>query len=190
MLEFRKIERIIHVQRGKGYIKENDAEHSYDLTMCAWFLAQYFPELDRDLVIRLSLVHDLVELHAGDTFAFADKALLDSKQQREWAAYEQLAKDWADFPELADMIAHYETSASNEAKFVYALDKLMPNIVVYLNQGHTWKTENVSLQTLHENKRQKTAAHAGVARYYEALYQMLLNDHDHLFPAKSDTSDR
>jgi 5'-deoxynucleotidase YfbR-like HD superfamily hydrolase len=57
LLQFQSIERVVHVPDNFEY--ENDTEHSYNLTITAWFLAQYFPHLDRDKVIRFALVHDL-----------------------------------------------------------------------------------------------------------------------------------
>jgi putative hydrolase of HD superfamily len=77
------------VHNGK-YIQENDTEHSYNLAMTAWYLAAYFPELDKNKLIRYALVHDLVEIHAGDTFAFGDAKHIASKSEREAAALNQL----------------------------------------------------------------------------------------------------
>src|SRR5487761_1693983 len=95
--QFQAIERVTHVP-GK-FEPENDTEHSYNLALSAWFLAQYFPHLDRDKIIRYALVHDLVEIHAGDTYIYADQATIDTKKEREHAALLQLEKDWPDFPE-------------------------------------------------------------------------------------------
>src|SRR5262245_4469741 len=128
LLKFRAIKRNIYVPANVNE-QENDSEHSYDLTIAAWFLAQYFSELNRDKVIRLCLVHDLIEIYAGDTFAYGEKAHIASKQQREAAAAAKLTAEWRDFPDLKDTITEYELCESAEAKFVYALDKIMPAIM-------------------------------------------------------------
>lgn len=114
---------------------ENDAEHSYSLAMNAWFLAGHFPKLNRDICVRIALAHELVEIYAGDTYAYSDQATIDQKKVREEAAVEKLWADWPDFPELIEAIEDYEERNTEEAKFVYALDKLLPALLNYLNEG-------------------------------------------------------
>lgn len=118
LLQFQAIERVTHVPRGQDFRLENDTEHSYNLAMVGWFLSEYFPHLDRDTVIRYALVHDLVEIHAGDTYVYADQSALDSKAEREAAALEQLEKDWQDFGDLTKTIHAYESKSDDEARFV------------------------------------------------------------------------
>src|ERR1044072_2015223 len=82
LLQFRAIKRTIHIPPGLEEL-ENDTEHSYNLAILGWFLAGSFPELNRDRIIRLGLAHDLIELHAGDTYAYSDDAALSTKAVRE-----------------------------------------------------------------------------------------------------------
>lgn len=178
--QFGDIERVIHIKRRDAHVAENDVEHSYNLALTAWFLAEYFPGLNRDKVIRLALAHDLVEVHAGDTYIFADDAALASKAQRERDAQAQLQREWPDFPELHDAIAEYETRKSPEAKFVYALDKIMPVITNIVNEGYTWQAEKITLEKLHHNKQDKVKVAPEVAEYYDQLYELLLKN-QHLF---------
>lgn len=170
---FAEIERIVHIKRHSDHVLESDAEHAYNLAMMAWFIADYFPELDKDKIIRFALVHDLVEIHAGDTYVFADQARLDSKQEREEAARQKLAKDWPDFPALHDAIAEYETLRTPEACFTYALDKIMPMFAIYLNDGFTWREKEITLEQLDTEKRRKMSVSPQVIPYWEALYTML-----------------
>lgn len=81
--EFRKIKRVVY-NTGEDRL-ENDSEHSYQLTMIAWYIMDaYKLDLDRDLVIRYCLIHDLVEVYAGDTYIYSqDTAHRDSKIARE-----------------------------------------------------------------------------------------------------------
>lgn len=180
LLKFSHIERRVHRKQGNDFIAENDTEHSYNLAMTAWFLAQYFPHLDTDKLIRFGLIHDFVEIHAGDTYVFADQTHLDSKEQREKAALKQLEREWSDFPELTEQIAAYESRTSEEAKFIYALDKIMPIMLIYIHNGYTWQHEGISLEKLHSVKQSKVMASKEIDTYYNQLYELLL-ENQHLF---------
>ncbi len=180
LLAFNQVDRMVHRKHGEEFVYENDTEHSYNLAMTAWFLAEYFPHLDRDKLIRYALVPDLVEVHAGDTYVFDSLEKLKSKQEREDRALEKLRKDWADFATLAEQISAYEKRDSEEARFIYALDKIMPILQIYIHDGHTWKHEGVSREQLHAVKRDKVAVSAEINNYYEQLYDLLLKN-EHLF---------
>lgn len=56
---------MVHRKHTGKLVLENDTEHSYNLTITAWYSAQQFPKLDKDLIIRYALVHDIVEAYAG-----------------------------------------------------------------------------------------------------------------------------
>lgn len=175
LLQFSQIERITHRHNQRmEFVQENDAEHSYNLAITAWFLAAYFPKLNRDLVIRLALVHDLVEVHAGDTYVYADAEILATKHEREAAALEKLKADWADFPDMHEHIELYEKRETEEAKFVYALDKIMPIMQIYLHNGYTWKKEGIRPEQLHEIKVHKVRLSPEITPYFEQLYGLLL----------------
>lgn len=180
---FADIQRVVHIKRHGTYALETDTEHSYDLAMTAWFLAEYFPELDTHKVIKLALVHDLVEIYAGDTFAFADQKVLASKSAREAAAQKRLAEEWQDFPSLHACIQEYETRKTPEACFVYALDKLMPMMVIYLHEGYTWRDKKLSLQRLYTEKMTKVIVSPEITAYWHKLHQLLL-EAPHLFPSE------
>lgn len=171
--QFSQIERIAHRRHHENFVQENDTEHSYNLAMMAWFLSPHFPHLDRDLLIRIALVHDLVEIHAGDTYVYADAAALATKHEREMAALNTLRNDWADFPELIQLIATYEKREPEESKFVYALDKIMPLLMIYNADGYSWKKAGITLKRLDSVKRDKVALSADIAPYYDKLYDLL-----------------
>jgi len=132
--------------------KENDVEHSYALAMAGWFLAPYFPHLDESKIIRYALAHDLVEIHAGDTFAYGEQQHIDTKKAREQAAAEQLSREWPDFPDLHEAIRDYEERADAEAKFVYALDKIMPAL---MNRRVCLETPQHHLRRFPQRKRKQ-----------------------------------
>jgi len=149
--------------------RENDVEHSYFLAMFAWFLAPHFPNLDRDRMIRLSLAHDLVEIHAGDTFVFGDQKDLDTKEERETAAVIQLEEEWADFTEMHEALHEYKDKSTEEAKFVYVLDKLMPTIVNYLSGGKSWHEHGVTLEMFRAEKEKKIPKDSPLYDYYQQI---------------------
>jgi len=182
LLKFSEIERVIDIKRGGKLIQESDSEHSYNLALMAWYLASYFPELSAPKVVLYALVHDLVEVHAGDTFVFADQDTLDSKAAREAAAQKQLATEWPDFPDLHTAIREYEDRSTPEAKFTYALDKFIPVLTIYLNDGYTWHDRNILLEQLDKEKRHKMSEYPELLTYWDKLYD-LLKAAPELFPA-------
>jgi 5'-deoxynucleotidase YfbR-like HD superfamily hydrolase len=180
LLIFSQIERVVDRRHKDSYTRESDTEHSYNLAMTAWFLAPYFPHLDKDTLIKFALIHDIVEVHAGDTFAYSDAATLATKAAREEAALQQLEKEWPDFPDLTATIHEYEKRTSEEAKFIYALDKIMPMMVIYMSDGRTWKNEGVTVDLQHNSKKDKIAVSKDIKPYYDALHELLVAS-PHLF---------
>lgn len=172
LLEFRAIKRAIFIP-GQAVEHENDVDHSYSLAMMAWFLAEYFPELNRDKLIRIALAHDLVEVHAGDTFAFGDAESLASKHDREMAALAKLKQDWPEMKDIFVDIEDYESKTSAEAQFIYALDKLMPMLMNYLGKGYTWVANNVTLAQVRAEKEKKISSDTPIYDYYMKMLTIL-----------------
>lgn len=152
---------------------ENDIEHSYGLAMIAWYLAPHFPDLNADKLIRLSLAHDMVEVHAGDTPAFSEQAHIDAKPEREEAALKQLKKDWADFPQMLEAIDEYKHKSSDEARFIYALDKILPALLVYLKQGKEWHASKVTIEKFQIEKERKIPPDSPIFPLYQALLELV-----------------
>jgi putative hydrolase of HD superfamily len=102
--EFRKIKRVIY-NTGEDR-RENDTEHSYQLTMIAWYIVDaYKLDLDKDLVLQYCLVHDLVEVYAGDTYIYSqDKEYSESKTKRELDALLQIQKEFPEFPDMLGLM--------------------------------------------------------------------------------------
>lgn len=182
LLQFSQVDRVLHRRHGNNFQRENDTEHSYNLAMTAWFLAPHFPHLNRDTLIRLSLAHDLVEVHAGDTYIYGSAKHVASKAAREEAAAATLRADWPDFADIHDAIAEYAAHASAEACFVYALDKIMPILQIYINEGYSWQKLGVTAKMLHDAKKDKVALSPEIQPYYDELYALLLNHPDKIRP--------
>lgn len=152
--ELNKVERTVYIRGTDRH--ENDVEHSYQLTMCTWYLAQKFDlGLDVNKIIKYSLVHDIVEAYAGDTSVFDkkyDQKWVDSKKDRERRALEQIGKEFTDFVEMTHFIESYEVQADREAIFVHTLDKILPVLNSYLDGGKTWSENGVTPEFLEKWK--------------------------------------
>lgn len=126
--------------------RENSAEHSWHLAVMAVLLAEHADEpVDVARVVKLLLIHDLVEIDAGDTFAYDTQGHTD-KEERERASaariFGLLPDDQA--REVWELWEEYEASQTPEAKFALALDRLQPMVHNYRTEGASWKRHNVS----------------------------------------------
>ncbi len=128
------------INRTVGYRRdhfENDSEHSYQLAMACWSAnEQYSLGLNTEIILKLALVHDRVEVSAGDTDAH-DKIKALSKKENEAMAFEKLKLEYANFKELLEMIELYESRGNDEAKLVHFLDKVIPDVNIY-NAGSSY----------------------------------------------------
>ena len=133
--------------------KENDAEHSWHLAVMAMLLREHAdPAVDLPRVIQMLLVHDLVEIDAGDTFCYDDD---DHKAQREHAAAQRifalLPPDQADA--LRGLWEEFEARRTPEAQYAAALDRLQPLLHNYYTQGAAWREHGVKAdQVLQRNR--------------------------------------
>jgi putative hydrolase of HD superfamily len=145
LMQFQAVERF-GAEAPKGF-RENDAELSYSLSMMAWYLITTRKlELNLDLSMRYALSHDLVEVYAGDTHAFGSSPQKASKKLREDLALTMLRQEYAEFSELPDLIHNYEQRNDPEGRFVYALDKLMPSLMIYLNESQHYVSREISYE--------------------------------------------
>lgn len=129
--------------------RENSAEHSWHLAMMAILLAEYTPSTDVDLlrVIKMLLIHDLVEIDAGDTFCY-DLQANQNKALREVQAANRL---FGMLPEeqgveLRELWQEFETQQTTEAQFAAALDRLQPLLHNQQTRGGTWRLHGISRQ--------------------------------------------
>ncbi len=134
---------------------ENDSEHSWHLAVMAILLAEYANEkIDVPKVIKMVLVHDIVEIDAGDTLVYT-KDKTDYKEKESKAA----ARIFGLLPgdqgmELKNLWEEFEEKKTPEAKFAFALDRLEPVMQNYHTQAHAWRNNSVSAeQVLKVNSR-------------------------------------
>ncbi len=126
------------IKRTIGYRKghlENDAEHSFQLAVACWMAnEQYQFGLKDELLLKFALVHDLVEVYAGDTDAHADKEMLATKKDREAKAFEQLKHEYSQFQDMLSAIERYERKQDEEAQLVYILDKFIADRNIFISK--------------------------------------------------------
>ena len=171
MFDFTEIERLIYFPDNKKTNRfENNSEHSFSLAMATWFLCESFPYLNKDIAIRYALVHDIVELHAGDVMAIKRTPEEEQKKQsKEHVAFKQIQKDWKDFSGMIDAIEQYEKRSDPESKFVYALDKIMPILLCMLSDGKTWKHHKFTMKDIFEGKDAKIALSPEVNEIWKVI---------------------
>jgi putative hydrolase of HD superfamily len=130
-----------------GSRHENDAEHSWHLAVMAMLLSEYAVDkgINVSKVIKMVLIHDIIEIDAGDTFCYDDKAHED-KQEREQRAAERLFSilppDQA--KELMGLWQEFEERKTIEARFAAALDRLQPLLHNYHTNGHSWQKHHIT----------------------------------------------
>lgn len=136
--------------------KENDAEHSWHLAVMAVLLSEYASEkVDLLKVITMVLIHDVVEIDAGDTYAY-DPEGNKTKRARELAAADRifslLPPDQAGY--MRSLWDEFEEQSTPESKFANTLDKVQPGYLNHASEGLAWREHGISLgQVLERNSR-------------------------------------
>jgi putative hydrolase of HD superfamily len=131
-----------------GARHENDAEHSWHLALYAMTLAEYADEeIDISKVIKLVLVHDLVEVYAGDTYIY-DEEGKKTQEKREKEAGEKL---FALLPseqaeQFHTLIEEFNSKKTPEARFAGALDRLQPLLHNYYSSGKSWQEHDIAAE--------------------------------------------
>lgn len=129
--------RVLHEDRA-----ENDAEHAWHLAMLAIVLSEYANEpVDLKTVLKTVLIHDIVEIDAGDTYAY-DAAGNATKAEREQKAADRL---FGMLPEdqgreMRQLWDAFEAGSTPEARFANSLDRIQPLMLNYCKHGESWRT--------------------------------------------------
>ena len=125
--------------------QENDAEHAWHMAMMIYLLKEYANEpIDLAKTMMMALIHDIVEIDAGDTYAYDDKGLESQKQREEKAAdriFGLLPEDQR--KELRSLFEEFEAYETPEAKFARAMDNFQPLLLNDANEGGDWRAHNV-----------------------------------------------
>jgi putative hydrolase of HD superfamily len=151
---------------------ENDAEHSWAFALCVIVLAEHANEpIDVLRVLKMAILHDLVEIDAGDTFAYDAKAAA-SQHEREARAADRIfgllpADQAREFRALWD---EFEARTTPEAKFAHACDRFQPMLLNARTEGGSWRAHGV---TLDRAQKRAGAVADGSRRLREEIEVML-----------------
>ncbi len=155
----RQVEFLLEIDRLKHTLRqtilldrsrqENSVEHSWHIAMSAVIFAEYGaePDVDTERVIRMLLLHDLVEIDAGDTYCYDEPAALDQHAREALAAdriFGMLPPDQAlDFRRLWD---EFEKAQTAEARYAHAMDRFQAFLHNYYTQGKVWQQHGIRRQ--------------------------------------------
>ena len=134
--------------------KENDAEHAWHMALMAYLLREYANEpVDVAKVVLMCLIHDIVEIDAGDTYAY-DAEGLRTRKAREDAAKRRIFSLLPDDQneELSALFDEFEEARTPEARYARAMDNLQPLILNHSNDGGDWKEHGVSAAQVYERQ--------------------------------------
>ena len=126
--------------------QENDAEHSWHLAMLVVTLSEYSNDSSIDLLrtVKMVLIHDIVEIDAGDTFCYDDhdrKAKTEKERKAAHRIFGILPEEQGQ--ELIDLWEEFEAMETPEAQFAAAADRLQPLLLNYYSEGYAWKKHGI-----------------------------------------------
>lgn len=175
-LEIDKVKNIFRqTHLSGGGRRENDAEHSWHMAVMAYLLREYAnEEVDIARVMLMCLIHDVVEIDAGDTYAY-DTQALETQKEREDAAKQRI---FSLLPEeqAKEMIAlfdEFEEYKTPESKFAHAMDNLQPLMLNDSNNGSDWREHQVSAGQVY-GRQSKTKL--GSERLFEVIDGIIRNN--------------
>lgn len=149
--------------------RENDAEHAWHMAVMSYLLKEYSnEEIDIARVMIMCLIHDIVEIDAGDTFAYDDKGKESQREREEKAAdriFGLLPDDQRD--ELRAIFEEFEAQETPEAKFARAMDNVQPLMLNDSNDGSSWKEHNVRAEQV--IKRQERTRPGSEVLYQKSM---------------------
>lgn len=151
---------------------ENDAEHAWHMAIMAYLLREYANEtIDVSRVMLMCLIHDIVEIDAGDTYAY-DTEGLKTQKAREDAAKERIFSLLPEEQkqELMQLFEEFEEFSTPESKFAHAMDNLQPLLLNHSNGGGDWREHKVSAEQVYGRQRK---TRLGSEKLYEVTDQIL-----------------
>lgn len=174
LLEIDRLKRILRrTSLVGGDRRENSAEHSWHLAMMAMVLADYTNEpIDLLHTIKMLLIHDIVEIDAGDTFAYDIAGNLDKEAREQTAAdriFGMLPADQRD--ELRALWEEFDAQQTPEARFATALDRMIPALQNYQNDGGTWHAVGVDRAAVYRRLSPIDAGSHTLWKYVDAMLQ-------------------
>lgn len=135
-----------------GSRRENDAEHSWHIAFMAMLLESWAPkEIHLKRVLKMCLIHDLVEIYAGDTFAYDEEGYKDKLDRETKAAdklFDQLPRDMG--MELRTLWEEFDIMETTDSQYAASLDRIQPFVNNLLTNGHTWLSAKITKGQVYE----------------------------------------
>ena len=151
---------------------ENDAEHAWHMAIMAYLLREYAnEEVDITKVMLMCLIHDIVEIDAGDTYAYDSEGLATQKEREDKAKeriFSLLPEDQKN--ELISLFDEFEKYETPEAKFAHSMENFQPLILNNSNEGGDWKEHGVTSKQVY-GRQSKTRL--GSEKIYEITDQIV-----------------
>ncbi len=151
---------------------ENDAEHAWHMAIMAYLLREYANEaVDIGRVMLMCLIHDIVEIDAGDTYAY-DAEGLKTQKAREEAAKERIFSLLPEEQkqELMQLFDEFEEFSTPESRFAHAMDNLQPLMLNHSNGGSDWLEHGVTAEQVYGRQRK---TRLGSEKLYEVTDRIL-----------------
>ena len=153
--------------------RENDAEHAWHMAVMIYLLKEYANEkIDLAKTMMMALIHDIVEIDAGDTYAYDAEGLATQKEREELAArriFGMLPEDQQ--AELYDLFQEFEAYETPESRFAHVMDNLQPLLLNHSNNGGDWKEHDVAKSQIYK-RHSKTALGSEILwEYVQGLIQ-------------------
>ena len=150
---------------------ESSAEHSFDLALWTWIFSKDLPRaLDLLRTIKLVLMHDLVEIYAGDTFIFDHVSRKTKKQREDTAArklFGQLPSDLKQ--EFEALWREFEANKTKESKVARSMDRLQPILQNIVSGGYSWKKHKITEAEIHQYKLDHMLHDEQILKIYKKL---------------------
>jgi putative hydrolase of HD superfamily len=150
---------------------ENDAEHAWHMAMMIYLLKEYAnEEIDLAKTMMMALIHDIVEIDAGDTYAYDDQGLATQKEREAQAAkriFGLLPEDQK--AEMMALFEEFEAYESAEAKFAHAIDNFQPLLLNDSNDGYDWESHDVSAKRILKRHSLSKLGSNKIGEYSEKL---------------------
>ncbi len=171
----KEIDKIKYIQRKTKLFnserRENDAEHSWHLAVMAMVLAEHSDKtIDLLKVLKMVLIHDIVEIDAGDTFFYSTTKDHNNSEEELAAAkriFGILPEEQAE--ELITVWEEFEAGETDEAKFAKSMDMFEPLLQNFSNNGGTWVEYDVPYKKVHDKKKEIKNGSTTIWNYAESL---------------------
>ena len=174
LLEIDKEKNILRQTHLSGHgRRENDAEHAWHMAIMIYLLREYANEkIDLAKTMMMALIHDIVEIDAGDTYAY-DTAALATQQEREAMAAQRifglLPEDQRE--EMLALFQEFEDYETPEARFAHVLDNLQPLMLNDSNNGGDWREHQVKRSQVYKRNARTSTGSETLWAYMEGLIQ-------------------